>query len=236
RNAFTGNARSTRALIAANGDLRAAVVELHHARAGGGALVVNQGSAAGEGKAYDIFRVETEHTFSIEGRGFNGDGVPVAGDLREGKTRRLAPLRGLILKLDFIADSNAILAGDDAEMVFTGSEFHHPAQAGGGKILAITLPRAGGCAVQEEFGRGAVRIDLHDARLALRTPAHRPGVAVDVRHGLLGPVGLEDEVAFLLRHVALDDTFLVYARHGILDTQGRGEILEGPLRRSSEPG
>ena len=60
-------------------------------------------------------------------------------------------------------------------------------------------------------------------------------MAVDVDHRLLGPVGLEDEVGLLLRQVALDDALLIDARDAVVAAQGRGEVLEDPLRGAGEP-
>src|SRR5258708_10043884 len=56
-----------------------------------------------------------------------------------------------------------------------------------------------------------------------------------MRHRGFGPVGLKDEVSFLLRHVTFDEALLVDAWDGIFDAQGSREVFENPLRRAGEP-
>ena len=60
-------------------------------------------------------------------------------------------------------------------------------------------------------------------------------MAEETHHGLVGPIALEDIVAFLRGTVAFDDALLVHARHGILRTERRGEILEDPLGATGQP-
>ena len=63
-------------------------------------------------------------------------------------------------------------------------------------------------------------------------------MAVDADHGrgvCVGPVGLEDVIAFLDGEVALEDAFLVDARDGIFSAERRGEVFEDPLGGACEP-
>ncbi len=89
--------------------------------------------------------------------------------------------------------------GDDAEMVVACYKWGHPAQAGGGEVLAVAVPYASGLAVDEELGGLAVGVDLDHLLLVRLAPADGPGVSVEVRHGYVGPVGLEDVVGLFLR-------------------------------------
>ena len=147
-----------------------------------------------------------------------------------------APGFGLIEEGNLIGHGLSAFGCDDTQSVLSGGEWSHPAQAGGREVLAVAVLYAGALAVDEEFGGVAVGVDLDHLLLAFGAPAYRPGMAVEVHHGRFGPIGLEDEVGLLLRHVAFDQAFLVDARDGIFNSQGSGEVLEDPLRRSGEPG
>ncbi len=121
-------------------------------------------------------------------------------------------------------------------MVLAWLELQVPAQAGGGEILAVALLHPAGDAVEEQFGGIAIGIDLDQLLLIGFAPAYGPGVAVDMRHRLFRPVGLEDIITFFGREVALDHSLLVHAGHGILRPPGRGKVFEDPMRRAGEPG
>src|ERR1039458_56720 len=76
---------------------------------------------------------------------------------------------------------------------------------------------------------------MHRACLPRLTPAHRPTVSIDVTHGLLRPVGLEDEIGFFSSEIALNNALLIDARDAVVLAQWGSEVLEDPLGRPSEP-
>ena len=53
-------------------------------------------------------------------------------------------------------------------------------------------------------------------------------------HRLVGPITLENVVAFLRRAVAFDQALLIHAWNGILRAQRCGKVLENPLRTAGQ--
>src|ERR1019366_8456160 len=90
-------------------------------------------------------------------------------------------------------------------------------------------------AVQKQLRALAIRVHMYVARLPRFAPTDWPGVAVDMGHGLVGPVRLEDEVRLLLGQVPLDYALLIDPRNAVVVAQGRDEVLEYPLGRPGKP-
>src|SRR5690606_692486 len=90
--------------------------------------------------------------------------------------------------------------------------------------------------VHKEFGFGAIRVYLHHFFLSGFAPAYRPAMAIDMRHGPVSPVGLEDVIGFLFVEVTFHYAFLVSVWHRIFRPDGCGEILERPIGGTGKPG
>jgi len=126
-------------------------------------------------KSARLFRIETEHAFSIEGVASMVTMSLSRATCRQGKASRFAPLRGLVLELNLVADRTPILAATTRKMVLAGSELDHSSADRQQENPAVALPRAGGCAVQESSA--VVQLEkLSPCAPRPPAPAHRPRV------------------------------------------------------------
>jgi hypothetical protein len=63
-----------------------------------------------------------------------------------------------------------------------------PAQSGSRKVLAVAFLFSLAYSIHQELGFIAIGIDLDHFLFAFLTPAHGPGMAINMCHGFAGPV------------------------------------------------
>src|SRR5690606_5802102 len=117
----------------------------------------------------------------------------------------------------------------------TRSEYHHPPQPCSREILTIALPHTLTYTIYKQLGLRTVRIYFHHFLFANLSPTYRPAMAINMGHGFLGPIRLENIVRFLLVEVSLHYTFLIHIGHGILRSDRGGKIFERPIGGAGKP-